>query len=154
MPSTQAIQPPIWFWVIGVGAVIWNAIGLAGFVVEIAMSERELAALPAAHRALIEGTPTPIVAAYGIAVIGGLLGSVALLLRHPWATPLLVASLAAIVVQMAHAIFFSPMISVLGPISVVMPLVIVVIAIALVVATRVSTRRGWIRAGGARHMTA
>jgi hypothetical protein len=154
MPSTQTVQPPIWFWLIGVAAVIWNAIGVVGFVAEFGLTERDLSSLPAAHRALIEGTPTLIVAAYAIAVIAGLLGSIALLLRSPWATPLFAASLAAIIVQMGHAIFFSAMIAVLGNASIIMPLVIVAIALALVLVSRLSTRRGWIATQDSPRLTA
>jgi hypothetical protein len=84
-------------------------------------------------------------AAYGIAVIAGTVGSLGLLIGRRWAMPVLVVSLLAIVVQMGHAIFISDMVARLGAQSAVMPLLITAIAAALVWLARLGTGRAWLR---------
>jgi hypothetical protein len=142
--SERRIKPPAWFWVVCAIAVLWNALGIVTFWMDATLGAERLASLPPAERALRESVPAWATVAYGIAVFGGTSGSVALLLRRAWATPALVISLAAIVVQMSQAIFDSEMVRVLGPQSIVMPVVITAVAAALAALSAAGRRRGWI----------
>ncbi len=67
------------FWTIGAVALIWNAMGVINFLSQ--MNVETLAAMPALHRVIIEGRPAWATGAFAIAVFGGALGCLPLLLR-------------------------------------------------------------------------
>lgn len=141
---SDSSSPPRSFWIISVLALVWNLIGILTYLMSVTMSEEALAALPEAERALYSDIPAWVTAAYAIAVFGGTLGCVALLLRKAWAVPVLVGSLIAILVQMFHALALSELIVVRGAGAAVLPLLIVAIAVYLVWFARSARARGWI----------
>lgn len=128
------------FWVIGVLALIWNAMGAMNFVGQ--MMTGDLAAVPEFHRAIIEGRPAWATAGFAIAVFGGALGCILLLLRKSAATWMFIASLLGVIVQMIHSfgitINFGPAMIAL---TMVMPLAV---ALFLVWYAKQAQRRGWI----------
>ena len=67
------------FWIIGAVALIWNVMGFINFFGQ--MNADALAAMPKAQRAIIEGRPAWATGAFAIAVFGGALGCLLLLLR-------------------------------------------------------------------------
>lgn len=146
MPDAAgSASPPRSFWIISGLAVVWNAIGIATYLMTVSMTEEALAALSEAERALQTDVPVWVTSAYAIGVFGGTLGCVALLLRKAWAVPVLVVSLAAIVVQMGHALLGSALLEVRGAGGAALPLLIVVIAAYLVWYSRSAQAKGWIR---------
>ena len=132
------------FWIIGYLALMWNLIGVMTYLMTVTMSQETLNGMPDAERALYSGVPALVTAAYAVAVFGGTLGSLALLLRKAWSIPVFVVSLAAIVVQMGHALFMTALLEVQGAGGAVVPLLIVVIAAFLVWYATVARQRGWI----------
>jgi hypothetical protein len=140
----SSIKVPTWFWVVAVIALLWNLLGCMAYVMEVTKTEEAIAALPAAEQALYAEIPAWATAAFALAVFGGALGCVALLLRKSWAVPLFVVSLIALCIQMYHSLFMIDSIAVYGPGSAVMPAMVVLIAIALLVASRRWSTRGWL----------
>jgi hypothetical protein len=122
---------PRWWTVVAWAALIWNLLGIATFVVDVSMSPERIAQLSEAEWLLRTQVPAWATAAYGIAVLTGVYGCVGLLLRTRCAVWALGISLAAIIVQMGHAIFFTDMLRLRGLSSTVMPVVITVIAALL-----------------------
>jgi len=90
------------FWIIGVVALIWNAMGAMNFVMQL--NPDAVAEFPESHRAIIEGRPTWATVAFAIAVIGGAVGCLLLLLRKSAAYFLFVASLLGVIVTMIHTL--------------------------------------------------
>ncbi len=131
MNSELKISPPIWFWVIAVAALAWNGLGLLAFVGQMQMSAQELAAMPKIEQDMYNSTPSWVNIAFGSAVIFGVLGSLALLLRNRWATNLYLISLLAVLAQMTHMFFFSGVFQVIGWDMAIMPASVVVVAILL-----------------------
>ena len=86
--TTATNKPSTPFWIISIIALIWNIMGVMAYLQQAYMSDEEKAILPEAERALYSDVPSWAIAAFAIAVFGGLLGSLALLLRKKWATPL------------------------------------------------------------------
>ena len=86
------------FWTIAAVALIWNAMGVMNFFGQ--MNADVLAAMPESHRAIVEGRPAWATGAFAIAVFGGALGSLLLLLRNSAASYLFIASLLGVIVQM------------------------------------------------------
>ncbi len=133
--------PPNWFWVVSGVGLVWNLMGVAAFVGQMTM---DLSTLPAAEQAFYESTPAWATVAFAVAVFGGVLGCVGLLLRRGWAFAMLVACLLGIVVQDSHSIFIGDGIEVFGPAGFILLLITFGIAAALAWFARYSGQQGWI----------
>ena len=90
------------FWAIGAVALIWNVMGVINFLVQ--MNAAALDSFPKSHRAIIEGRPAWATVGFAIAVFGGTLGCLMLLLRKSAAYYLFIASLLGVIVTMTHTI--------------------------------------------------
>ena len=90
------------FWAIGAVALIWNVMGGINFLVQ--MNTDALTAYPEAARAIIEGRPAWATGGFAIAVFGGALGCLLLLLRKSVAYYLFIASLLGVIVAMIHTV--------------------------------------------------
>ena len=132
------------FWIVGVVALLWNIMGVFAFYMTAAMSPEALAALPEAEQALYGNIPAWVTAAYAVAVFGGTLGCVLLLMRKASAVTLFAASLAAVLLQMGHALFATALLEVQGPGGAAMPLLIVVIAAYLVWYAMAAKKKEWL----------
>ncbi len=143
--TTTGNKPKTWFWIVSAVALVWNLMGVMAYISQVTMSPEALQALPENQRALYESVPSWATMAFAIAVWGGIIGCVLLLLRRKQATPVLILSLAGIVVQMYHSFFISNSFEVFGPGGLVMPIMIVVIGIWLIWLSRKATANGWMK---------
>ena len=135
---------PTSFYIISGAALVWNLLGVMAYVMQVTMTQDALNALPEAERMLIENAPVWATSAFAIAVNGGALGCLLLLLRQTWAFPVLVASLAGVVAQMYHSIFIANSIEVYGPGGMIMPAMVIVISVFLVWYAKDARQKGWI----------
>ena len=103
--NTQSI--PVWFRITGFLALIWNLLGVSAYIMQVRMTEADLAALPEAQQMLYETTPAWATGAFATAVFAGALGCLLLVMRKGLAIPVLIVSLLAVLVQMFHAFFMS-----------------------------------------------
>ena len=143
--NTTNVVPRRWtYWVIAFVALVWNLIGLAMFVVQVRLTPGMVAAMPAAQQQVHAATPAWINIAFGVAVVFGVLGSLALLLRKRLAPPLFMVSLLAIVVQMVGAYAVTPAWQAYGPAGLAMPAMLVVIAVYLYWYARKAAGNGWL----------
>jgi len=108
------------------------------------MTPDSLAALPEATRVLLEGRPEWATAAFAIAVNGGALGCVLLLLRKAIAVPVLVASFAGVLVQMYQSVFMANSIEVYGPGGMIMPISVLVIGAYLIWFSLDAKKKGFV----------
>lgn len=145
MSVKLATKPPIWFWIASILALLWNLIGVMAYLGQAYMTEDMKAEYPAEQLALMESTPAWVTAAFAIAVWGGLLGCIALLLRRKWAKPVLMLSLIAVLIQMAYSFFMTNAAEVYGQVQgVITPLIVIIIAVILVQFARIAEKRTWI----------
>ena len=86
------------FWAIGALALLWNVMGVINLIWQI--NAENLASMPDLHRAMAESRPAWATAAFALAVLGGALGCLLLLLRKKAALPVLIASFAGMIVHM------------------------------------------------------
>jgi len=84
------------FWAIGVFALVWNIMGTINFIMQ--MNADMVAAMPETHRAIVEVRPAWGTGAFALAVFGGALGSLLLLLRKSTAYYIFIASLLGVIV--------------------------------------------------------
>jgi hypothetical protein len=131
----------MWFWVASTLGLVWNAMGVAAFVMQMT---QDVSALPEPERRFYETTPMWATAAFAIAVFGGVLGCLALLLRKSWALTMLLVCLAGIVVQMSHSMFVSNGIEVFGEAGMVLPVATFSIALLLIGFASYSKQQGWL----------
>lgn len=122
---------PASVWIVGVLALLWNLVGVAAFGMQLAMPAEALDAMPASRRAIYEATPGWLYVFYGVATIGGVIGSLGLLLRRRWAAPVFLVALLALVVQVMASYAVTPAWSEGGAASLGFPLLLIAIAIAL-----------------------
>jgi hypothetical protein len=138
------MNTPAWFKVVAALALLWNLLGCVAFFMDLRLSPEDLAALPEAQQALYAARPGWAVAATAVAVFGGALGSVGLLLRRKWAFPVLVLSLLGILVQDFGLFVLADGASLAGPAAVVLQAVVLVVGIGLVLLSRRGIARGWL----------
>jgi hypothetical protein len=139
-----AIKPPVWFRVVSVLLVLWEAMGCYACVAQIRLGAaamgpvddwalRYYAALPAWYNAV-----------YILATFGGLLGGGALLLRRGPAVFLYWASFIAIVVMFGYAFAATDLIAHKG-LGMVLPFPLFIGAVGLfaIWLARLARKRGW-----------
>lgn len=90
------------FWLIGAIALIWNVMGVINFFVQ--MNPDMLAAYRESERAIIKSRPAWATGAFVLAVFGGTLGCLLLLLRKSAAFYLFIVSLLGVIVTMSHTL--------------------------------------------------
>jgi hypothetical protein len=100
--------------------------------------------MPPEQRQILEATPTWINVAYAVAVFGGVLGAVGLLMKKRWAVTFFLLSLVGLVVQMLGTFLVTPAWTLLGPAGLAMPALVLVIALFLLSYARKAAARGWI----------
>jgi hypothetical protein len=135
---------PKWFLPVAGVALLWNLVGCAAYLSDVMLTPDDVAKMDAAQQALYASRPAWAVAATAVAVWGGAAGCVGLLLRKRWALPLLLASLAGLVVQNLGLFVISDAASLVGPEVYALQGMVLLIAIGLVLLARRAIARGWI----------
>ncbi|MBT8106975.1 MAG: hypothetical protein KJP17_01975 [Gammaproteobacteria bacterium] len=94
--SEKAVISIHWsFWAVGALGLIYNLLGCVNFVSQ--MDAEAIASMPDVYRAIVESRPAWGTAAFALAVFGGLLGCLLLLLRKSAAFYVLIVSVVAAV---------------------------------------------------------
>lgn len=136
--------PPKWYLPTAIVALFWNLLGCAAYLADVTLTPEDIAGMSATQQAPYASRPAWAVAATAIAVWGGAAGSIGLILRKRWATPVLIASLAGVVVQDIALFALTGGGSQDGPTVAVLQGLVLVIAIGLVLLGRKAAARGWL----------
>lgn len=136
-------KPPSWFYVVAVVALLWNAAGLMAVIADLQMSAADIAALPPDQQALYAARPGWSVVGSVVAVVGGTLGSLLLLLRKSLAVLMFGLSLAGIVVQ-DFGMFVVAGAMQGDPVPIVLQGLVLVIAIGLLFLARRARANAWL----------
>ena len=128
------------FWAIGIVMLIWNGMGCINFFVQ--MNPDMVASYRQSEQAIISGRPTWATIAFAVAVFGGALGCLLLMLKKPAAFYLFIFSLLGVVVTMIHTIRVETAFD-LGEVLgiIILPLVV---AAFLVWYSRYVVSKGWV----------
>ena len=130
--------------IISIIALIWNLMGVFAYLAQVNMSDEIIAALPEVERALYDNVPAWVTGVFAIAVFGGALGCILLLLKKKLATPVLIISLIGIIAQMIYNFGMSKAAEVYGPGGMIMPAMVVLIGVFLVWYAKQATAKGWL----------
>jgi hypothetical protein len=131
------------FWAIGAVALIWNVMGVINYIWQ--MNADALASFPESHRAIIEGRPAWATGGFAVAVFGGALGCLLLLLRKSAAYYLFVASLLGVIVTMIHTLGIASSTIDFSPFEILMMILMpLVVAVFLIWYSKQAGSKGWI----------
>ena len=137
-------QAPTWYWIASSLGFLWNFLGIFNYLGQVTLSPEALSELPQAQQNLINATPAWVMGAFAIAVFAGTLGCLFLLLRKKWASPLLMLSFVAALLQVIYNVFVSDAFQVLGAVAVGLPILILGVGSALIWIAKKATAAGWI----------
>ena len=101
--TTEFSKPSMKFWAVGVFGLIWSFTGCYNYIMQT--NPEVLAQFPEAYQMVIKGRPGWVSLSFVIAVFGGALGSVLMLMRRAVARPVLLLSLLGVVVTFLQALW-------------------------------------------------
>ncbi len=144
MSNNVSETPAPWhLWAIGVVALLWNALGAFDYLMTQTKNEAYMAQFTAEQLDFFYGLPAWVVAAWAIAVWGGVLGAVLLLLRKQIAVWVLLVSLVAMVLTAFQNYVLSNGLEVIGDaFALTFTAVIFVVALGLFIYARHMRARG------------
>jgi hypothetical protein len=140
IPSAKA---PWHLWVVGVVSLLWNSVGALDFVMTQTKNAAYMSGFTPAQLEFYYGFPFWVVVAWGIAVWGGVLGSLLLLFRKSLAVHLFASSLICIVLTCIHNYALSSGFEIMGGAkALIFSAVILVIGVLLLVYSWSMRKRG------------
>ncbi|MDJ0916632.1 MAG: hypothetical protein QNJ05_02635 [Woeseiaceae bacterium] len=144
---SESTKVPVSFWVVSGAALVWNLFGLLAYYLRVSATPEILAEMykTEAELAFMTSIPAWATGAQGLAVTAGVLGCLLLLLRKKAAKMLFIASLAGILAQNAYGFILGDGIGALGVGAIVLPIVVIVVAIALVIFSARAIEKGWLK---------
>jgi hypothetical protein len=98
---------PRHLWVVGIFALLWNAMGAFDYVMTETQNEAYMGRFSPEQLEYFYGFPAWVVAFWALAVWGGVLGAVLLLLRKKLAVTVFLVSFLSMVVTTVHNFFLS-----------------------------------------------
>jgi hypothetical protein len=114
MSPTPSDAVPKSFTIAAVIITLWMVIGVLALGADLATTPEQAAQLTEAQRQLRDARPMWLMAVYGVATIGGLIGGVGLLMKRAWCIPMLLVSFIAVVIQFGYITFGMDSIALLG----------------------------------------
>jgi hypothetical protein len=144
-------RTPVHLWIIGVLALLWNAVGCYDYLMTRMRNTDYLASMmpdvdPNAMLAWVDAFPIWAQFGWGLGVWMGLAGAVLLLLRHRWAMWAFGLSFIGAILGLGYQIVAAPPPPGAGdPVMDVMPYVIIAIAAALLIYARRQVAKGVLR---------
>lgn len=94
-------KPHLSFWIVAIAGLIWNMMGSMNYIMQT--NPETVAQMPDVYQMIINGRPSWATAGFAIAVFGGSVGCILLLLRKNVAVPVFMLSLVGIVLTVIHA---------------------------------------------------
>jgi len=136
-PDSQAGKPPVWFWIVSALALIWNAMGVMQYLQQAYKTESFKEMSTPEQLEIYANLPSWYTAAFALAVFGGVLGCLLLLLRKRLATTILLISFIAIIIQMSYVTFSLKMANAMTP-------MFIIVGALLVWLSKIATKKGWL----------
>jgi len=134
---------PIWFWVISVIAMLWYLMDMSAFFMRVLITEEALLAMPENQRIHMQSIPAWVNAVFAFEVIGGVFGSIGLLLRKKWALPLFIISIFGVFTQTFYVYFISDAFAIMGAPAIIMPLVAILIGVGMIALAKFAIAKKW-----------
>jgi ribose/xylose/arabinose/galactoside ABC-type transport system permease subunit len=141
------IKTPWHLWLVGVIAVLFNAIGVFDFVMSKTQGASYMASagMTPAQIAHYQGMPMWMSVVWAVGVWGAILGSVLILLRNKLALPIFVVSLAAFLVSLLYTYVMTNGGEIMGPTMAITSAIITVLLLFFAWYSWLMTKRGVLR---------
>lgn len=140
--SDLARKTPVHLWIIGILAVLWNAVGAFDYSATQLRLDAYMSQFTEEQLDYFYGFPAWVDGAWAIAVWCALFGSFGLLFRQGWSVAMFGASILGMLVTALYNFAFSDGIAVMGEEALAFTALIWVIAIALFFYASAMKRRG------------
>ena len=137
-------KPNALFWVIGVIALVWNAMGVNAYLQQAYNTDAHRAQYSIEQLEIMNNLPTWYTALFAIAVFSGALGCVFMLLKKRASNLLFKVSLFAVFIQTVYNLFMNEGKEFYGAFEYSMLISIPIIAIFLVMYSKKSYEKGWL----------
>jgi magnesium-transporting ATPase (P-type) len=131
-----------WYWGGAIASLLFMALGCVTYLMHVTADP---ASLPLDQRAAFDAEPVWLTAAYAIAVWVGLAGTLMLLLRRKLAQPLMLVSLAAVVVWLAGLLLVPNLRETISSNDLAVAIAVAAITWTIFWFARHSAKRGWLR---------
>lgn len=139
---SNQVKPPVWYWIVSVVALLWNAIGVMNYLNQAYNKEAVVASQPPEMQPYFENIPPWATAGFAIAVFGGLFGSILLLLRKGPVQLLFIASLLGIFLQNTYWMFLSGIPK--NASTLALPVTVIVVGVLLIFLSKKAKSENWI----------
>ncbi len=129
LTAADANKAPWHLWVVGGLSLLWNAFGAFDYVMTQTRNEQYMSAFSEEQLAFFYSMPAWVDAAWAIAVWGGVLGSICLLLRRRLAVVIFLLSFLAMALTMVRNYLLADGLAVIGDnLSLVLTAAVVLVA--------------------------
>ncbi len=144
---TTENKPPVWFWIVAILLLLWEAMGCYACVTQIRLGAAAMGPVDDWSLKYYAALPAWYNPVYAVATFGGLLGGLLLLLRNKRAALLFWISFVAIIVMFGYAFVATDLIAHKGLGQVLpFPLFIAAVGALAIWFAGFAARKGWVRA--------
>lgn len=141
--TVQSVKTPWHVWVVGAVSLLWNSVGALDFVMTQTRNKAYMSGFTPDQLDFYYGFPAWVVTAWGIAVWGGVLGSLLMLFRKRQAFHLFLASSVCMVLTNVHIYVLARGLRLMGgAVALIFSTVIFIIGLLLLAYARAMRRRG------------
>ena len=140
--SAAPARAPRHLRIVGVVTLLWNGVGAFDYLMTQTKNEAYMSAFTPEQLDYFYGFPAWVVAAWALAVWGGVLGSLLLLLRKKLAVPVFLVSLVSMVATTIYNFVLTDGMAVMGGEGAAFSAVIFVVALGLWLYARAMRGRG------------
>ena len=132
MSEAQRTKTPWHLWVIGILGLLWSAMGAIDYLMTQTKNEAYMGMFTPEQLEFFYNFPSWSVALWAIAVWGGVLGCILLLLRKSLAVWILLASLLCMVINTIYLYAFTNGLEIMGdPFTLIFSAIIFIVAVLL-----------------------
>lgn len=137
----KVIKPTSLYWLISIIALLWNCIGVVAYLSQAYMTDEAIKILPEENQLYFSNVPAWVTAAFAVAVFGGFLGSIGLIIRKKWAYFLFVISFLALIAQHVYNFFIQNYVEMTGS-QMILPIVTFAVALFLIYFSKQKSQQG------------
>lgn len=127
------MKGPWHLWVVGILAILWNMGGCYDFIMTVTQNEAYLSQLTDEQRQAYTSMPSFYYVLFGLAVWGGLIGSLLLLMRKALASTVYMISLASMAITFAYTHFIADLDMKMTSMEIAFTAAIIVVAVFLLI---------------------
>ena len=142
--TKSANKPNLGFWIIGIFALIWNSLGIHGYLQQAYNTEAFRVQYSAKQLDVIDNLPSWFTAVFAIAVFGSTIGCLLMLGKKKVSNLFFKIGLLAVIIQTGYNLFINEGKEFYGPFEYSMLIMIPAISIYLVWYSNTVTQKGWL----------